>query len=62
MFAKVAFKPFLEPFVGEVHEDLVFVPNISYPTDQEIGLRIEKRTAVCDCAASGLGRQPALAL
>jgi hypothetical protein len=41
MFAEAAFKPFLEPFVGEVKEDLVFVPNISYPTDQEIGLRVE---------------------
>jgi hypothetical protein len=40
MFKKVAFKPFLEPFVGEVKEDLVFVPNISYPTDQEIGVRV----------------------
>lgn len=41
MFAQAAFKPFLEPFVGEVKEDLVFVPNISYPSDQEIGLRVE---------------------
>jgi len=41
MFAEAAFKPFLEPFVGEVQEDLVFVPNISYPTDQEIGLRVD---------------------
>jgi hypothetical protein len=40
IFQKIQFKPFLEPFIGEVHEDLVFIPNISYPTDHEIGLRI----------------------
>ncbi len=40
MFEHVNFKPFLEPFVGPVNENLVFVPNISYPTDQEIGVRI----------------------
>jgi hypothetical protein len=40
MFKGVAFKPFLKPFLGEIHDDLIFVPNISYPTDQEIGLRL----------------------
>ena len=40
MFQDVQFKPFLEPFVGQVNESLVFVPNISYPTDQEIGIRM----------------------
>jgi hypothetical protein len=40
VFQDVTFKPFLEPFVGEVAEDLIFVPNISYPTDQEIGIRM----------------------
>jgi hypothetical protein len=39
IFEGIAFKPFLEPFVGPVTEDLVFVPNISYPTEQEIGIR-----------------------
>jgi hypothetical protein len=40
IFQKIAFKPFLRPFIGEVQEQLVFVPSISYPTDQEIGIRI----------------------
>jgi hypothetical protein len=31
---------FFEPFVGYVAEMLVFMPNISYPSDQSIGLRI----------------------
>jgi hypothetical protein len=37
---KAVFKPFLKPFVGEVTENFVFIPNISYPTDHEMGLRL----------------------
>ncbi len=40
MFAPVNFKPFLQPFLGEITERLIFIPNISYPTDQELGLRL----------------------
>lgn len=40
MFNGVGFKTFLHPFLGEISEELIFVPNISYPTDQEIGVRI----------------------
>lgn len=39
-------KPFLEPFVGTITENLVFMPNISYPTDQELALRVGN-TLVC---------------
>ncbi|MBZ0276304.1 MAG: hypothetical protein K8I60_09175 [Anaerolineae bacterium] len=39
MFNGVGFKKFLKPFLGDISEDLVFVPNISYPTDQEVGVR-----------------------
>lgn len=46
MFDKVALKPFLKPFLGTIQEDLVFVPNIAYPTDQEVGIRIG-RELVC---------------
>jgi hypothetical protein len=42
VFEKVRFKDFLKPFVGEIGEDFVFVPNIGYPTDQEIGIRLGK--------------------
>lgn len=31
---------FLEAFIGPVAETFVFAPNISYPTDTEIGLRV----------------------
>ena len=39
VFKDVAFKPFLKPFLGDIAEELVFVPSISYPTEQEIGIR-----------------------
>ncbi len=38
-FNKVDLYTFLEPFVGKVNETLVFMPNISYPSDQTIGAR-----------------------
>jgi hypothetical protein len=40
MFKGITFKPFLKPFVGDVAEALIFIPNISFPTDQEIGVRL----------------------
>jgi hypothetical protein len=42
----VRLKPFFEPFFGEVKNNLVFIPNISYPTDQELGLHVGD-TLVC---------------
>ncbi len=38
-FENVQFKPFLQPYLGEIGERLIFVPNILYPTDQTLGLR-----------------------
>jgi hypothetical protein len=40
------FKPILRLFVGDVQENFVFMPNISYPTDHELGLRIG-RDLIC---------------
>lgn len=45
-FSKVAFKPFLKPFLGDIAEEFVFIPSISYPTDQEIGLRLGREILV----------------
>jgi hypothetical protein len=39
MFKNIEFKPFLKPFLGDIDETLVFVPNISYPSEQSIGIR-----------------------
>ncbi len=36
----IDFHTFLETFIGPVHQKLAFVPNISYPTDTEIGVRV----------------------
>lgn len=46
MFSAVQFKLFLQPFVGDVQDRFTFIPNISYPTDSEIGIRIG-RELVC---------------
>lgn len=43
VFDNVYFKDVLEPFVGEVKEDFVFMPNICYPADQEIGVRVNNQ-------------------
>lgn len=40
IFGPVDLYSFFMPFVGHVVETLVFMPNISYPTDQTIGLRL----------------------
>lgn len=39
MFKNVSFKPFLKQFMGDVSESLIFIPNISFPTDVEVGIR-----------------------
>jgi hypothetical protein len=32
---------FFRPFVGEIAEQLVLMPNVSYPSDSEIGVRVD---------------------
>lgn len=32
---------FFEPFVGDIHERMIVMPNISYPSDTEIGVRLD---------------------
>ncbi len=40
IFSKVDFYSFLQPFFGFVPETFVFIPNISFPEDQNIRLRV----------------------
>jgi hypothetical protein len=40
IFNNAKFKTFLEPFVGKIAEQIVFVPNISYPTDQKVNVKV----------------------
>jgi hypothetical protein len=46
MFANVSFKGFLKPFVGDIEDRFTFIPNVSYPTDSEIGIRMG-RELIC---------------
>lgn len=39
ILSQMDFKAFVEPFAGVISERLVFIPNISYPTDYELALR-----------------------
>lgn len=43
VFAKVRFQEFLSPFVGNFGEELLFMPNLCYPADEEIGIRVGKQ-------------------
>jgi hypothetical protein len=38
VFAAFAIKPFFEPIFGAISEKLVFMPNISYPTSEELAI------------------------
>ncbi|MBC8098247.1 MAG: hypothetical protein H7Y11_02285 [Armatimonadetes bacterium] len=40
VFQKVTFRDFLLPFVDTVTEEFIFIPNVSFPTDKELGLRV----------------------
>jgi hypothetical protein len=44
---KASFAEFLEPFVGTVREDMLFMPNICYPTDIELGIRTRNNELIC---------------
>jgi hypothetical protein len=39
-FSDAAFKPFLSDFMGDFPERFFFIPNIGYPTDHELALRM----------------------
>lgn len=43
VFERVRFQEFLSPFVGKFKEELVFMPNLCYPADNEIGIRVKKQ-------------------
>ncbi len=42
-FREVSYKPTLKPFFGEVQQELVFVPNITYPSESEVTLLFDNR-------------------
>lgn len=41
VFAGVDLRSFLQPFVGDFEDALIFMPNVSYPTDTVIGVCVE---------------------
>lgn len=49
VFRGVAFRDFLSQFLGPVSEELVFVPNICYPTNRSLALRVGEQQLVAIC-------------
>lgn len=49
MFKGTRFKSFLAQFVGNIDEDLVFIPNICYPSDRDMAMRIGNKELVAIC-------------
>lgn len=45
-FKQVFFKTVLEPFVGEIPEEFVFMPNICYPADHPLAFRVGNQIMV----------------
>ncbi len=42
ILAECDFYGFLEPFLGKIEEQLIYMPNISYPSDLTVGVRVGK--------------------
>lgn len=40
VFEKEYFREFLTPFVGDFKDELIFMPNLGYPADENIGIRV----------------------
>lgn len=40
VFENVTYRDFLKPFLGDIQDGFVFVPNLAFPTDHEIGIRV----------------------
>lgn len=43
VFTEVYFKDTLIPFIGEVPQELVFMPNVLYPADHELGIQVDNQ-------------------
>jgi len=41
IFVNTQFKALLEPFLGTIHQELLFIPNIGYPADNEVGAQTD---------------------
>ncbi len=60
VFQKRPFKPFLQEFIGEFPEELVFEPNICYPADRELGVRVHNQVHAIVPPAQAWGDSPPL--
>jgi len=58
VFENVYFKDTIEPFLGSVSEDFVFMPNILWPADRDIGIRVGNQLIAIVPPALAWGESP----
>ena len=58
VFEKVYFKGTLEPFLGDIPEEFVFMPNILWPADRELGIRVGNQLIAIVPPALAWGESP----
>jgi hypothetical protein len=58
VFEKVYFKETLAPFLGDVSEELMFMPNILWPADRELGIRVDNQLIAIVPPALAWGESP----
>lgn len=58
VFETVHFKEFLKPFLGEIEETLIFSPNICYPADDEVGIRVQDKLVAITPPPQAWGDSP----
>ena len=46
VFSDVEFKDFLKPFLGDINETFTFIPNVSYPSNHDLGLQLKDELVV----------------
>lgn len=58
VFDDVQFRKFLEPFIGKFKEKLIFMPNLGYPADEDIGIRVKKQLIAITAPPLAWGDSP----
>lgn len=58
VFETVYFKETLQPFLGDIPENFAFMPNILWPADRDIGIRVDNQLVAIVPPALAWGESP----
>ena len=58
VFTEVYFKESLEPFLGGIKEDFAFMPNVLWPADRNVGIRVGNQLIAIVPPALAWGESP----